>query len=164
MDLQLSARSAIFKDLDSFQLEVVAGVSEVVELKVGEYVFRKGDEGDRLSIIEQGEVRISRVIPGTGEEASTLLKPGACFGVMAILDRSERSTDATASSRCVLLSISRANFEAMLEEARRFKRLDELVRDAGEVGRTAGGGHLPKGRPGTSHSNVGMGAGGVGGV
>jgi len=115
MDHALLAQSAIFKDLDDFQLELVAGICQVVELKIGEYVFREGDEGDRLYIIEEGEVRISRVLPGTGEEALTVLKRGACFGEMAILDQSERSTDAIANSRCRLLSISRANFEAMLE-------------------------------------------------
>jgi CRP-like cAMP-binding protein len=115
MSHELLGKSPIFRDLDDFQLELVAGICEVVELGPGEYVFREGDEGDRLYVIERGEVRISRVLPGTGEEALTVLKPGACFGEMAILDRSERSTDAIANSRCRLLSISRANFEAMLE-------------------------------------------------
>jgi CRP-like cAMP-binding protein len=115
MNLELLKRSPIFEDLDDFQLELVAGLCEVVEVPVGDYVFREGDEGDRLYVIERGEVRISRVLPGTGEEALTVLKPGACFGEMAILDRSERSTDAIANMRCTLLSISRANFEAMLE-------------------------------------------------
>lgn len=115
MSYELLRKSPIFEDLDDVQLEFVAGVCEVVDLGAGEHVFREGDEGDRLYVIERGEVRISRILPGTGEEALTVLKPGACFGEMAILDRSERSTDAIANSRCRLLSISRANFEAMLE-------------------------------------------------
>lgn len=115
MDHQLLARSAIFKDLSEFQLELVAGVCQLEKFKIGDYVFREGDVGDRLFIVEKGEVRISRVVPGTGEEAITVLKPGACFGEMAILDESERSTDAIAHSSCRLLSITRANFEAMLE-------------------------------------------------
>jgi len=113
--IALLKRSPLFRDLDDFQLELVAGVCETVEIPIGEHVFREGDEGDRLYIIERGEVRISRVLPGTGEEALTVLKAGACFGEMALLDHSERSTDAIANMRCVLLSISRANFEAMLE-------------------------------------------------
>jgi CRP/FNR family cyclic AMP-dependent transcriptional regulator len=115
VDRALLAQSAIFKDLDDFQMELVVGVCEEVQHKVGEYIFHEGDEGDRLYVIEQGEVRISRVVPGTGEEALTVLKRGACFGEMAILDQSQRSTDAIANSRCTLLSISRANFEAMLQ-------------------------------------------------
>jgi len=115
MDHTLLAQSAIFKDLEDFQLELVAGICQIVELKYGDYVFREGDLGDRLFIIDQGEVRISRVVPGTGEEALAVLKRGACFGEMALLDASERSTDAIANGRCRLLSITRANFEAMMD-------------------------------------------------
>lgn len=115
MDRSLFAQSDIFADLDDEELEGVAEICDVLEMRVGEYVFREGDEGDRLYIVESGEVRISRVVPGTGEEAITVLKRGACFGEMAILDPSKRSTDAIVNSRCKLLSISRANFEMMLE-------------------------------------------------
>ena len=114
MDRSLFAQSDIFADLEDAELEGVAEICEVLEMRVGEYVFREGDVGDRLYIIESGEVRISRVVPGTGEEAITVLKRGACFGEMAILDKSERSTDAIVNARCKLLSISRANFETML--------------------------------------------------
>lgn len=115
MDKSLFAQSDIFADLDDDELEGLAEICEVMEMRVNEYVFREGDEGDRLYIIESGEVRISRVVPGTGEEAITVLKRGAVFGEMAILDQSERSTDAIVNARCTLLSISRANFEMMLQ-------------------------------------------------
>jgi len=66
-------------------------------------------------IISDGEVRISRTIPGSGEEALAVLKPGACFGEMAIFDRSERSTDAIANTGCTLITISRSDFELVLD-------------------------------------------------
>ena len=115
MDRSLFAQSDIFADLEEEELEGIAEICEVLEMRSGEYVFREGDEGDRLYIVESGEVRISRVVPGTGEEAITVLKRGACFGEMAILDHSKRSTDAIVNARCKLLSISRANFEMMLQ-------------------------------------------------
>jgi len=114
VDRTLFAQSEIFGDLDDDEMEGLAEICDVLEMRVGEYVFHEGDEGDRLYIIESGEVRISRVVPGTGEEALTILKRGAVFGEMAILDQSERSTDAIINKRCKLLSISRANFEMML--------------------------------------------------
>src|SRR5438034_8136560 len=52
-----------------------------------QYVFKEGEPGNRLFLILDGEVRISRTIPGSGEEALAVLKPGACFGEMAIFDR-----------------------------------------------------------------------------
>jgi CRP-like cAMP-binding protein len=78
-------------------------------------VFREGDEGDHLYIVASGAVRISRIYPGAGEEALAVLKRGACFGEMALLDRSVRSTDAVVDARCRLLTIARDDFERLLE-------------------------------------------------
>ncbi len=110
MDRELFAQSAIFKDLDDDEIEQVAEICEVQELKSGEYIFREGEEGDRLYIISEGKVRISRDVPGSGEEALTVFKKGACFGEMAVLDRSKRSTDAIAHTTCTLLTITRSDF------------------------------------------------------
>jgi CRP-like cAMP-binding protein len=130
MDRTLFAQATIFQDLDEDEIEGVAEVCQIVELKYGEYVFREGDEGDRLYIIAKGEVRISRDVPGTGEEALAVLKRGACFGEMSVFDRSTRSTDAIVHSRCTLLTITRADFVAMLDSDRdlAYKLLWSVVR------------------------------------
>jgi len=78
-----------------------------LSFKFGEKIFKECDPGNQLFIIAEGEVRISRDVPGSGEEALAVLKPGACFGEMAVLDRSERSTDAIASSSRVSAPILR---------------------------------------------------------
>lgn len=115
MDRTAFAESGIFMDLDDDEIEGVGEICEVVELKAGEHVFREGDEGDRLYIIERGEVRLSRNIPGVGEEAITVLRRGACFGEMSVLDHSTRSTDAIVHSRCTLVTISRDDFLELVE-------------------------------------------------
>src|SRR5439155_24757031 len=71
--------------------------------------------GHRLLIVGGAEERISRTIPGSGEEALAVLNPGASFGEMAIFDRSERSTDAIANTGCTLITISRSDFELLLD-------------------------------------------------
>lgn len=118
MDRTLFSQSGIFKDLDAEEIEAVGEICDIVELPVGEYVFREGDEGDRLYIIERGEVRLSRKIPGIGEEAITVLRRGACFGDMSVLDYSTRSTDAIVHSRCTLVTIAREDFRELLEADR----------------------------------------------
>ena len=118
MDRALFAQTPIFKGLGDDEIDAVAEICEVQELKHSEYIFREGDEGDRLYIIQNGEVRISRNVPGTGEEALTVLRPGACFGEMSVMDRSKRSTDAIVHKKCTLLTITRADFERMLESDR----------------------------------------------
>ena len=83
--------------------------------KFGQKIFKEGDPGNRLYIVSEGEVRISRNVPGSGEEALTVLKAGACFGEMAVFDPSERSTDAIANVDCKLVTITRADFEMLMD-------------------------------------------------
>jgi CRP-like cAMP-binding protein len=130
MDKELFSRSAIFKDLDDDELERIAEISKIQEFKFGQHIFKEGDKGNRLFIISKGEVRISRDVPGSGEEALAVLKQGACFGEMAVLDRSERSTDAIANTDCTLLTITRSDFELLLDFNRElaYKVLWSVVR------------------------------------
>src|SRR5207244_2006130 len=86
----------------------------VEEIRCGRRAHER-EPGNRLFITSEGEVRISRTIPGSGEEALAVLKPGACFGEMAIFDRSERSTDAIANTSCTLITIARSDFELLLD-------------------------------------------------
>ena len=106
---------AIFKDLDDGELERVAEVCREMSFDSGEYIFREGESGNRLYLILEGEVRISRTIPGSGEEALAVLKPGSMFGEMAVFDRGERSTDAISHGGCKCLTIQRSDFELLLD-------------------------------------------------
>ncbi len=115
MDKELIKQSAIFSDLDDDELEHVAEICKMQEFKFGQNIFKEGDKGNRLYIVAEGEVRISRDVPGSGEEALAVLKKGACFGEMAVLNRSERSTDAIANKDCKLITIARSDFELLLD-------------------------------------------------
>ena len=111
----LLERVAIFKDLNGDELRQVADVCKREQFTSGEYIFREGEHGNRLYLIVHGEVRISRDVPGSGEEALAVLKPGALFGEMAVFDRTERSTHAISNGGTTVLSISRPDFEMLLD-------------------------------------------------
>ena len=106
---------AIFKDLDESELAAVSEVCKEEKYESGAYIFREGEAGNRLYVIVSGEVRISRDVPGSGEEALAVLKPGALFGEMSVFDRSDRSTHAIANGGCSLLTITRPDFEMLLD-------------------------------------------------
>ena len=106
---------AIFKDLDDGELARVAEVCRSQEFVSGEYIFREGEPGNRLYLIVDGEVRISRTIPGSGEEALAILKVGSLFGEMSVFDRSERSTDAISNGGTSCVTVSRSDFELLLD-------------------------------------------------
>jgi CRP/FNR family cyclic AMP-dependent transcriptional regulator len=115
MDLNLIRQAAIFADLTDDELAKVAEICKEQQVPRNQHVFKEGEPGNRLYIVADGEVRISRDVPGSGEEALAILHKGACFGEMSVFDRSERSTDAIANINCVLLTISRPDFEMLLD-------------------------------------------------
>jgi CRP-like cAMP-binding protein len=106
---------AIFKELDDTEIAQVAEVCREEKFVSGEYIFREGEHGNRLYLIVEGDVRISRDVPGSGEEALAILKPGALFGEMAVFDRSERSTHAISNGGTTVLTITRPDFEMLLD-------------------------------------------------
>ena len=114
-NIELLRTIAIFQDLAPEELGRISELCEERRYESGNYIFREGEPGNRLFIIVDGEVRISRQIPGAGEEALAVLKKGALFGEMAVFDKSERSTDAIANAGVFLLTISRPEFEMLLE-------------------------------------------------
>lgn len=110
---QLS-RVALFKGLTPPALELISRVASEESHALGTKIFQHGDLGDKLYIIVEGRVRISRDIPGMGEEALAVLGPGAVFGEMALLDEAPRSADARVHERCRLLTVSKDAFEDLL--------------------------------------------------
>jgi CRP-like cAMP-binding protein len=49
-----------------------------------------------MFVIAEGKVRISKSVPGIGEEALAILEAGRYFGEMAVIEDSPRSADAIA--------------------------------------------------------------------
>jgi CRP/FNR family transcriptional regulator, cyclic AMP receptor protein len=113
--IDLLRQVVIFKDLDDEELALVAEVCKEEKFVSGEYIFHEGEHGNRLYLIVEGEVRISRDVPGSGEEALAILKAGALFGEMAVFDRTDRSTHAISNGGTTTLTIARPDFEMLLD-------------------------------------------------
>ncbi len=75
----------------------------------GEVVFREGERGDALFIIQSGAVEISRQAGGR-KVVVGLLQRGDFFGEMAIVDDDVRSATATSIADTRLLPITRRSF------------------------------------------------------
>ncbi|WP_437494528.1 cyclic nucleotide-binding domain-containing protein [Sorangium sp. So ce1014] len=104
----------LFKGLTPAALELISRVASEETHALGTKIFQHGDPGDKLYILLDGKVRISREIAGIGEEALAVLGPGAVFGEMALLDEAPRSADARVHERCRLLTVSKDAFEDLL--------------------------------------------------
>jgi CRP/FNR family transcriptional regulator, cyclic AMP receptor protein len=110
---QLS-RVPFFAGLSPRALALIAEVTSEEAHALGTRIFQYGDPGDKLFIILDGKVRISREVSGLGEEALAVLSAGEVFGEMALLDESTRSADALAHERCRLLVIKKDDFDDLL--------------------------------------------------
>ena len=67
-----------------------------------------------MFILTNGKVRISKSVPGIGEEALAILEPGQYFGEMAVIEDSPRSADAIAHSDCTVWVIERAKLDQLM--------------------------------------------------
>lgn len=108
------ARVELFSGLKPAALDLIAKVAVEESHATGTKIFQHGDAGDKLYLILEGKVRISRDVPGMGEEALAVLGPGQIFGEMALLDESSRSADARVHERCRVLAIPKDGFDDLL--------------------------------------------------
>lgn len=85
-----------------------------VDVAAGSFVFREGDTGSDMYIIESGAVEVLRA--ARGSEPIATLSAGDFFGEMAILEDQPRFASVRAVSAGRLLRVDRAAFAGMLRE------------------------------------------------
>ena len=138
----LLVRSPLFAELSPAALDKLAALLRRRHYRAGEPVFREGDPGMALYIVETGEVKILLGGSEGKEVVLSLLGPGEFLGEFALLDGEPRSADAVATGPADLLVLPREDFLRFLREvptvainmlaalSRRFRRTDRLVHDA----------------------------------
>jgi CRP/FNR family cyclic AMP-dependent transcriptional regulator len=104
----------LFRGLTARGLERIAAIAVEERHERDSLVFREGDLGQKLYLILEGKIRISRNLSGMGEEALAVLGSGEAFGEMALIEDTPRSADAHVHERCHLLVITREAFEDLL--------------------------------------------------
>jgi CRP-like cAMP-binding protein len=101
--------------LSAQELRLLAKYSHERRYPADALIFGEGEPGDCLYIVLDGAVRISRMVPGMGEECLAILERGEVFGELALVDDQPRSADARAHrSTTTVFSISRSLLEEVL--------------------------------------------------
>jgi len=114
----MKTKQDLFREqkLSPLEINFLASLSTELRLAAGEILFREGDHGDTLYVVLEGRVRISKRIPGAGEEALAIVERGDYFGEMALIDNQPRSADAKAHDEgAVVLAIPRQVLEGILD-------------------------------------------------
>lgn len=106
------------------------------EYPKGHLLFREGDEGKVMFVIQSGTVRIHKNVREI-EKTLIVLGAGEFFGEMSILNNEPRSASATIEEPAKLLVIDPKTFEAMVRgnaeiAVRLIKKLAQRLKDADE--------------------------------
>ncbi|MGG1553032.1 Npt1/Npt2 family nucleotide transporter [Paenibacillus ferrarius] len=107
--VQLLRQVALFQGLTSRDLAAIAVRLHPMEVEKGTVVIREGDPGDSLMLLVEGAAGVYRASAKLGS-----LKPGDCFGEMAILTQSARTASIVAEADSQLLRLDSAVFYDMM--------------------------------------------------
>jgi len=112
-----------------------------VEFDSGEFIFKEGELGTEMYIVQEGQVEILKEITGAQKQLAVLDK-GDFFGEMAILEDLPRTASARSMSAVKLLMINGSTFDQMLRSnpeisvrmmrklSRRLRETDRMLREA----------------------------------
>ena len=140
MNVETLRHVPLFESLDTEAADELCELLESLDRKAGAVLFRAGDEGDAMYLIEQGTVRICVRTKDGHEVTLTELHCGDFFGEMALLDGKPRSADARVAEDARLAVLSREHFlsfvrsnpnvalEMLTALANRLRHTDELLR------------------------------------
>ena len=101
-------------------------INEKLDVKLfqkNEEIFKKGDEGDAMFIIEQGQVKVDLENP-------VYLGPGDFFGEMALISNSPRNATLVATDDSKLFELKKSDLEELFDEHEvLFRELEETIKN-----------------------------------
>jgi CRP-like cAMP-binding protein len=77
-------------------------------------LFAEGERGNELYIIQNGSVKISKIV-NDQEVVLAILGKGDIFGEMALLEDKPRAATAEVYEDCTVLAVNRANFAGLIK-------------------------------------------------
>ena len=140
MNVETLRHVPLFESLDNEAAHELCELLESLDCKSGAVLFRAGDSGDAMYVIEEGKVRICVRAKDGYEVTLTELERGDFFGEMALFEGKPRSADARVAEDARLAVLSREHFlsfvrsnpnvglEMLTALANRLRHTDELLR------------------------------------
>jgi CRP/FNR family transcriptional regulator, cyclic AMP receptor protein len=81
----------------------------------GDYIFREGDAGNEMFIIQSGKVKITKQVKEGVDKTLVVLGAGDFFGEMAVIDKDVRSANAIAMEPSRLIALDEEVFEMHMQ-------------------------------------------------
>ncbi len=109
--IRILSETELFSPLGKERLDTIARRCSVYSYRKGETVFRPGDPGDALYIVQSGEISINRRTEDRRKQEIARLVAGDCFGEMELMTREARNAEALAEEASLLLRFPRRGRE-----------------------------------------------------
>jgi CRP-like cAMP-binding protein len=106
----------LFASLDDEAAINLRNLLRVNDVPPNTSLFRAGDDGDAMYLIEQGRVQITITDEDKKQIVLAELAQGDFFGEMAIIDGKQRSADATVMETARLAVLSREDFLSFIHD------------------------------------------------
>jgi CRP/FNR family transcriptional regulator, cyclic AMP receptor protein len=131
--LERLSQVSLFSGCSAAELRRIAALTNEIEVPAGRVLIRKGDPGRECFVILEGLAKVS--IPGKKGHA---MRPGECFGELALLDAAPRSATVTAETDMRLVVLSSREFWAVMDDNPGVRRkvlaaVAERIRDAERI-------------------------------
>ena len=90
------SRAPLFEALDEESAKALRALVTDVDLVRAERLFDEGDAGDRLYVVLDGKIKLTRAAPDGRENLLSVLGPGEMFGELSLFDPRPRTSSAVA--------------------------------------------------------------------
>ena len=104
----------ILQGLEDSQIQTLADAVQLTRFAAGDYIIRKGDEGNIFYFIKSGSVKCTKAGSGALQLKELPLGPGEYFGERALLTNEPRAANVVATADCICMALDREAFNKSL--------------------------------------------------
>jgi len=134
-------RAPLFDGLDEEGARALRRQMSEVKLSRGEHLFLEGEDGDRLYVVLDGKIKLTRAAPDGRENLLSVLGPGEMFGELSLFDPRPRTSSASAVTDAVVAALAHDELRPWLRDrpevsmhmlgalARRLRRANDVTAD-----------------------------------
>lgn len=95
-DVDVLSRAPLFEALDEQGAKALRANVTEVRLARGQTLFNEGETGDRLYVVLEGKIKLTRTAPDGRENLLSVLGPSEMFGELSLFDPRPRTASAIA--------------------------------------------------------------------
>jgi CRP/FNR family transcriptional regulator, cyclic AMP receptor protein len=99
------SRTPLFEALDEDGASALRGEIHSVDIARGERLFDEGDVGDKLYVVLEGKIKLTRTAADGRENLLSVIGPSEMFGELSLFDPRPRTQTATALTDSVLAAL-----------------------------------------------------------